>query len=53
MKNIYVSIYIYKNNMSCKPFSSVRENTLYARHSARYFLSLQSLMILCHDKYYK
>lgn len=39
--------------MSCKPFSSVRESTFYARHTAWGFLGLQSHMILCHNKYNK
>lgn len=43
-------IYIYKKYMSCKPFSSVRESTFYARYTAWGFLGLQSHLILSHKK---
>lgn len=39
--------------MSCKPFSSVRKSTFYARYTAWGFLGLQSHMILSHKKYIK
>lgn len=39
--------------MSCKPFSSVRESTFYARYTTWGFLGLQSHMILPHNKYFK
>lgn len=39
--------------MSCKPFSSVRESTFYARYTAWGFLGLQSHVILSHNKYIK